>query len=109
MRAHIIIGELTIGGVNQSDSALFYYEESVKLKKIINDVKGLANTLANIGQLYFHKEEYDKGLKYNLEALAIDRKLKNEIGIYQSYINIGEGYLKTGDINSALFYLNSGV
>ena len=55
----------------QTDSALFYYNISLKLSQKIGNFNRQAAALSNIGYVYWSQGNYDKALDYTLKALAI--------------------------------------
>ncbi|MGR3810342.1 ATP-binding protein [Jiulongibacter sp. NS-SX5] len=59
----------------KSDSALVYYNRSLKIKEDIGDMPGIANSKINLAALYVRLENFNEGLKLSNDNLEY---LKNE-------------------------------
>ena len=55
--------------------ALEYYEKSLKLRKEIGDKRGVANSLSNIGAIYFEQKNFAKALEYCSKSLSLSEEL----------------------------------
>ncbi len=74
------------------DTAIVVYQKALKIQEDIKDIKGQANTLANIGNIYFFLKEntyLDKALENYNQALVLFKKEKNEWGQAMVLLNIG--------------------
>jgi tetratricopeptide (TPR) repeat protein len=104
--------------------ALDFYKKSVVLLEEINDTKGIAYALNNIGSIYSQIGDPDckpngskncilNGQKLALPYLLKGLKLKEELGDKQgtaySLNNIGEVYSKMGNNSLAAQYLNKSL
>ena len=78
-----------------SDSALVYYFESIKIAKSLNNKTNLIGGYASIGDFYFFKKQYLKSKKYENKSLS----LAKEIGSLSSMM---ETELMLSKIDSAL-------
>lgn len=58
-------------------TALFYYKQSLALKKKLNDKDGIAISYIGIGSSYFSQGEYFEALKNFYEALSISEENNN--------------------------------
>jgi two-component sensor histidine kinase len=76
----------------QPDSALYFYRESIAVKRKINDIDGIASSYLNIGVMYLYQNDYDKALSNYKTALKIYIQTKNEKRIAGLYNNIGSVY-----------------
>ncbi|HEY9000641.1 MAG TPA: tetratricopeptide repeat-containing sensor histidine kinase [Mucilaginibacter sp.] len=85
------------------NQAMKYYRDS-------HDSSGVLETYAGLGRVFEEKGETVKALNYYLRALALyeRRRQKNE-DYFVLLENIGNLYLKKGDHQSALHYLQEGV
>ncbi|MBL51361.1 MAG: hypothetical protein CMG57_05330 [Candidatus Marinimicrobia bacterium] len=85
-----------------SDTALIFYESSLKIKKEIGDKKGEAQLYNNIGAVYANKFDYQKSLDYMLKNLNIYKELDHKYGQAAVLNNIGSVYNDLGDYKSGL-------
>ena len=85
---------------NQLDSAQYYYKETLKYKyshsSILNELGGLL-----IGQ-----QEYDAVLPLLYQSMEY---VPEEIDLHPVYLTLGQFYLETELLDSALFYLNKSL
>lgn len=64
----------------------------------------LAASYNNVGSLYTKREDYDKALEYQLKALKIRERFKDNCSLADSYNNVGNIYRSKGDYKEALRY-----
>ncbi len=83
------------------DTALAYFEKALMIRSQINDKKGLAYTLMNIGNIYAEKQEYDKALGNYLNSLSIHKELDDNAGIVNALYNIAFMHASRGDLGNA--------
>ncbi|HLP11893.1 MAG TPA: tetratricopeptide repeat protein [Flavobacteriales bacterium] len=74
------------------DSALFFYQQSIKIKKKIGDTDGMASSYLNIGVLYLYQNDFDKAIVYYEKSLTLYKKTNNEKRIAGVYNNMGSVY-----------------
>jgi PAS domain S-box-containing protein len=101
------IGNLYLS-IKEYDIALFYYDEALKENQM--DI-GLQNgtIYSLIAQTYEQKNDLNQALTYNELALR-SRTKENLIPLAtSSLINIGNIYLKQGNFDSSLYYINRGL
>lgn len=86
------------------DTALFYYEDALKLaKKIKSDyLMGLSKTKVSI--IWSYKGDYKKSCDIYLEAAGDFKRAGNELGVANCYTNIGVNQLYLGDYTAAIEY-----
>lgn len=63
-----------------ADSALFYYEQSLKLKKTLNDSIGIPYSLNNIAGIYLARGDFNKSAKLLQQSDRYRAKEKNNYG-----------------------------
>jgi len=80
--------------IGLKEKALFYYQESLRLKRKLNDYGGMALCLITIGQYYIEKKEYISGMVYFEQSLIYRLKDGKAQGIAYSQINIGETFFQ---------------
>ena len=91
------------------DSAIVYYQKSLKIQKEINDKEGMAHSFNNIGGLYSDDGKLSEALVLFLDALKIMEELNNKEGIAHSYNIIGFVYNRQGDITNTLEYYHKSL
>jgi len=92
--------------LSQDDKALSNYTAILELSKKVGKkdaVEGKASALGNIGIIYRNKGDLDSALKYNQEALKIDREIRYRQGEANQLGNIGLIYGDKGDLDKALW------
>jgi tetratricopeptide (TPR) repeat protein len=68
------------------------YQRVLELRRQQNDKAGIAQTLNNMGEVYYWMRQPDKALEVLQQALAIRRELKDRIGEGETLDNIGLAY-----------------
>src|SRR5690606_37512562 len=63
--------------VNQKDSALYMYDESLKLASINKDDNAIAAAFNNIGLIHWNNENYNEALDYYVKGLKIFETLND--------------------------------
>ncbi len=99
---------------NKYDEALKYFDMALEAGMNLGSEEDIANSLSNLGSLYFVKKEYDKGVNYLINSIDIIEKirktapgeirrdyLESQIHNYGVMINI---YQKMFKNDSSLFY-----
>ena len=103
-----------------TSKALECYNKSLKIREEINDKKGIAYSLNNIGVIYDKQAEQlssrsstaqrnqlsNKALEYYYNSLKIRKEINDKDGIANSTSNIAGSYLKQNNITEALKYGN---
>ena len=75
-----------------ADSSLFYYKESIILKRQLKDVDGEAASNLNIGTLFYYQQDYEKAAEYFKIGLELYKSVNNENKIAAALNNIGSIY-----------------
>ena len=92
------IGEIYFNS-NNLDSALYYYEKSLK---VVEGTQDEPYTLNNIGQVYMEKKEYGKAIEIQQRAYRKAKALEAKSDIAISLIGLAKTHLVKGDYNPAL-------
>jgi len=102
-----IIYDLT----EDNTKAIKFYEESLQIKKQVygSNHKDIANAYNNIGDCLVDLKQFDAARDNHLMSLAIRKKLKDQIGLSVSYINVGNTYSSEGQYQKALEYHTKGL
>ncbi len=84
--------------------ALEYYQQAVKLRRQINDQKGVGISLNSIGGVYFFQGNYNQALDYWQQALEIRQELGDLVRVGRTQNNIAGIYLNQAKYSQALEY-----
>ena len=63
------------------EKAMTNFFEALKLSEFVNDKKGIAISLKNIGGIQYSLNQYEKALEYASRGLALERELNDSSGI----------------------------
>ncbi|MBK6344674.1 MAG: sensor histidine kinase [Bacteroidales bacterium] len=77
---------------SEFDSALYYYQQSVKFSKETGYLKILASAYNNIGMVHKNRGNFSPAIKAYYDALRIFEKQKDQKGIGNAYNNLGLVY-----------------
>jgi class 3 adenylate cyclase/predicted ATPase len=64
------------------------YEESLRIRRELDDTSGVSAVLNNLGNLAFEAEDYDAAKGYYLESLAIEKTTGNSHGVSSTLTNL---------------------
>jgi two-component sensor histidine kinase len=92
--------------VKQLDSAQYYYEKSLTLKKEIGDRTGQASTLNNLGEVMFARNNLLAAEKYYRESLLIKREQFYKAGEVITLNNLAQLALANKQFQVAEKYLD---
>lgn len=88
----------------QIEKALDAHMQALDFAKQENDTLQMITCLNNISVTFREIKNYDNAKKYILESVSLDKNNEHIIKNYSSLIKI---HLATGELDSAVFYLNS--
>jgi len=95
---NVNIGEVYMN-INNYDSALFYFRQSLAAFELTGDV---CYTLNDIGKLYERQHNYDSALSYHERALSIATHLDSKEDMTGSLLGMAQTYFSKGKITAAL-------
>nr|WP_223033676.1 tetratricopeptide repeat-containing sensor histidine kinase [Hanstruepera marina] len=90
------------------DSALYYHEKSLKLKKQLNDSVGIPFGYAHLANVYLNQKKFGKALKYLDSSLVIRKKRHDTYGVTDAYLYYGDLYFSKKDYKNAVVYYKKG-
>ncbi len=90
--------------LGNSNKSISYFQQSLSIRKKIEDKKGIAETLNNIGANYHKRGNILKAMEYLNKSLVIREEIGNQQEIAQSFYNIGYIYNIQGKIIKSLEY-----
>ncbi len=82
--------------MGQLDSALMYYNKSLKLHRDSEDKIALANLLISIGDFYVKLEQLDQAKAHILEAVDIFKAIQDQSGVASAYSSLANYYNVAG-------------
>ncbi|OLS25625.1 MAG: Photosystem I assembly protein Ycf3 [Candidatus Heimdallarchaeota archaeon LC_3] len=86
------------------DSALNCFEETLTIRKEIENDHDLAVSLQNIGLIYIEKGQSERGFDYHQQALELFRKVGNKHRLAWCLQNLGALASTQGNYDQALIY-----
>ena len=84
--------------------AIDFYQQCLKIREALKDMKGVASSLANIGSIYININEFAKALEYQQRSLKLAEEMGNQASMASSLNNIGIIYQNLADYKKALDY-----
>jgi len=87
---------------NYPDSQYYYSNKGLEAAKLLNDKKGEADMLRNLGIYYWAKGDMIKTMEQYRSALNIYALLGRQIDVITMNSNIGMVYSRLGDYNKAV-------
>ncbi len=84
------------------DSALYYYGESLKQRKQLNDKSGMAACYYNMATVYRNKTQLDKAIEYDSLAYVLRCETKDSVWMGYSLNNLALSYKLSGNFNKAI-------
>ncbi|TVP63387.1 MAG: CHAT domain-containing protein, partial [Nodularia sp. (in: Bacteria)] len=95
--------------LGEKQQALEYYKQALPLRRAIDDRRGEAVTLNNLGKVYDDLGEKEQALEYYNQALPILRAVDDRRGEAITLNNIGAVYSSLGEKQQALKYFNQSL
>lgn len=90
--------------MNQWDSAIFWHQEAIRVRKEDKDTLKLASSLNNMGVLYMDKGAYDEASRFFIEAMNTRKMLSDRKGVAITRVNLGLLFKKQGNFEKAISY-----
>jgi PAS domain S-box-containing protein len=78
-----------------------FMDKAIKISENIKDSSRLASFLTHKSHLYSLDNNHKASLQYDLRALEIRKKLKQQLAVGSSYINLGSNYISLKDYTRA--------
>lgn len=92
------------------DEAVKNHLESIRLKEKMNDLRGLAISYNNLGNVYTYIGQYQEALNYYQQARSIHERLKplNKTSLALAYDNLANGFIALKNYDSVeIFFLKA--
>lgn len=87
-----------------SNQAIVYYQESLKLLEVLQDTLGISRLKNNLGIAYKNLEDLETARTFYEESIALKNILGDVRGVAYGLNNVGELYQKEGLYEKALDY-----
>ncbi len=103
---------LKIGDVYEytiPDTALYYYNNALKIAKRISNNKFIARCLNYIGIVYGNQGNYPKAIECYKKSLKINEELGDQKNMSGCYINIGTVHNAQGNYSKAIEYYHKSL
>jgi tetratricopeptide (TPR) repeat protein len=102
VRVHYRIGILYADFFGEYDKAIIHYNEALEINEKINNIKGVSDSLHQIGRIYQYKEDYDVALSNYQKSMEIAEKIGDIQGVSTTLHQIGMIYHDKNDYDAAL-------
>lgn len=89
---------------SKPDTALYLAQQGLGQARKIQFVRGEANSLNTIGNVFWITGNYPKALETHLQALKLREGINDKEGMGSSYLNLGNIFSIQGDYKQALYY-----
>lgn len=96
---------VTYMNLNQNDSALFYYQQTLEEAKKQKDSLFISKSYNNIGVANYYSGNSTTAIYYFTKSAEIDESIGDVEGSITSLMNIGSMYLMLEILDSARFFL----
>lgn len=93
----------------EPDSALHYYQRSLKLKSAFKDSLGIPYSLNKIGEIHLMRKDLRAARAAFIEAYIIRTIREDAFGIMENQACFGDYYLAASNPDSAIFWLQKAV
>lgn len=100
---------LTYHITGKADSAIVFYQESIAVKSITNDLEGLSSTYSNLGVIYTNQNNYLLAEEVLNEALLIAITTEDLSSEASALFNIGRIYSFKNNFDQAIEYYNKSL
>lgn len=95
--------------IGKYDKALIEFQSSLKLNASVDNQKGIAINLLNIGRLYLLMERFDDAKVAFDRGLKIGASLNDQLVLSEGYASLGRYYYLIGSNNDAVAVLEKAV
>lgn len=86
------------------DSAYFYYNKSLEVRKHLGNNDGIANSLANLSYIFLEQKKITEAKQYLLRALELRKIVNNTSSLAETYYGLCNLYWHEGNFEKAKEY-----
>ncbi len=106
--SHIIFGDLYVERYNYP-LAFEHYQEARNLYTTSHREVQMAISIFKLGDCYYSMDQVDTAFQYHLKALKIRNRIKDGVGLAESYNKIGLLCIEKGEFQRAINNINIGL
>ncbi len=96
-------------GLGRYDKSLEVFSRALHLFRKVEDERGVASTLDDLGKIHWIRGHQARALEYYLAALEMRRSLEDKRSIALSLSHIGSLKLERGDLRDAMVYFREAL
>lgn len=100
---------LVFNDMQQPDSAIYYFHQSLKLSRAMGNELGIALNYNNLGSAFTSLQQYDSALYYLKRAWKRAHDIQNARGEAFTLLSLGKAYNALGKYATAYQYLRRGL
>lgn len=89
---------------SKNDSAYLYYNNAEKIYLRIDDKQNLANTILHKAYLLLYEKDFLGSESITIKALNLSNEIKDDVLIYECYVNLGSCLMGLDNHEKALYY-----
>ncbi len=98
----VIIQGVSFGNRGDYPRALDHYQRSLRIQRSIGYIKGMANSVNNIGDIYCRQGKYNTALGYFARSLGLFESIGDQEGTALAQYNMGWAYQRMGNTGEAM-------
>lgn len=87
---------------NEVDSAVYYFQEGLKIKQEQKDDFGIPYSLSNLAGAYLAKKNYEKAGSLLKESIRLRKILQDSVGLGENFTQLAEVYYSNQNLDKAL-------
>jgi len=91
------------------DSAIYYYDESLKINQKLQKPIESSINFANIGEAYFKMNNYVQASNYLLKAIELQKEYSFNSGLIFSLFTLGNVYTNQNEYDSGQYYYDQSI
>jgi PAS domain S-box-containing protein len=91
------------------DRTLHYFEKSIEVNAEMKQFVHIGSLFTLMSHTFEQMKDLNSALEYNKIALIYRLRYNRDEQVFSSYLNIGYTYLLMGQLDSASYYLHSGI
>ncbi len=95
--------------LNKYELSIANFNESLKIRRQANDIKGIGGSLNNIGLVHYYKNDYESAIEFFKKSLKISQENDNKDFASNTLNNIGVLYKIKGDYIEAIKCYNESM
>src|SRR5690606_25118484 len=96
------------GSENNWDTAFFYHNKSLALKKQQQDSVGIPFGYSHLANIYIKQKKFGLAKKYLDSAFTIRQKREDIYGLTDSHLYFGDLYFAKSEMEKAIFHFEKG-